>query len=507
MAINARRKILRRWSVVVIALLSLMTASVYQPIIAAPNCDADGDGYLKNTRKCGGSDCNDSDANVNPGVLEVCGNGLDDNCSGTVDEGCGGGGDSMVCQDGPAVGVQCTSDYDCGVCVSGDSIGVSCASNNDCPPNSGKGSNRGRCEQHACIIDTGVQCTDIDGDGFAIEGGDCGPVDCDDGNEVVYPDASELCGDTIDNNCDGQIDEGCVASLPGNLAAVGDSITQAFAADCSCNTNFFCLLCLLGGDQPEHSWFDGTSSNVFSVHDRYLVIDGSIGADKSAAADGSEMRGASNNFIEQANAILTQSPLPDHVEVALGGNDLCNRDCVDPARCTNPVYNDDEWRESVRAGLDILVGGLPDGATVYVLGVPRVQDLYSAGLDKQQQASSVDCEGVWQDYDICNIATQGGVSAYGETVDDRLAGIAERQRRYNEILREEAQAYNTNTTGQNPRLIEVLTDYVDEPTDSVGTYQFSATDIDGGDCFHPSIQGQSTIAVKASQGNPDLVSQ
>jgi hypothetical protein len=92
-------------------------------------------------------------------------------------------------------------------------------------------------------------------------------------------------------------------------------------------------------------------------------------------------------------------------------------------------------------------------------------------------------------------------------VDDRLAGIAERQTRYNEILREEAQAYRTNTNGQNPRFIEVLTDYVDESTDSVGTFQFSAADIDGGDCFHPSIQGQSTIAGKASQGNPDLVSQ
>lgn len=503
---HTHRKMQQQWPVIVLALLSLMIAPVYQPTVAAPNCDADGDGYFKNNRKCGGADCDDSDPAINPSTAEICGNGIDDNCSGLVDEGCSGSGAPLICEDGPSADQLCTSDYDCGACITGDAIGDPCASHNDCPPNTGKGSNRGRCEQHACIIDTGIQCTDIDGDGFAIEGGDCGPIDCDDGNEAVNPDASELCGDIIDNNCDGQIDEGCTASLPGSLAAAGDSITQAFAADCSCNTNFFCLLCLLGGDQPEHSWFDGSSSNVFSVHDRYLTIDGSISASKSAAADGSEMRGASNNFIEQANAILTQSPLPDHVEVALGGNDLCNRDCIDPARCSNPVYTDDEWRESVRAGLDALVGGLPDGATIYILGVPRVQDLYSAGLDKQQQVSGVDCEGVWSDYNICNLATQSGESAYGETVTDRLAGIAERQQRYNEILREEAQAYNSNTIGQNPRLIEVLADYVDESTDSVGTYQFSAADIDGGDCFHPSIQGQSTIAVKASQGNPDLVS-
>ncbi|MEN8174854.1 MAG: SGNH/GDSL hydrolase family protein, partial [Pseudomonadota bacterium] len=159
---------------------------------------------------------------------------------------------------------------------------------------------------------------------------------------------------------------------------------------------------------------------------------------------------------------------------------------------------------SVRAGLDQLVGGLPDGSTIYLLGVPRVQDLRAAGLAKQQQSSSVDCEGVWQDYDICTIATLGGTSAFGEPLNQRLAGIAERQQRYNEILREEAEAYISNDKGQNPRLIEVLTDYVDESTNSVGTFQFSAADIDGGDCFHPSIQGQTTIADKASQGNPDL---
>lgn len=290
--------------------------------------------------------------------------------------------------------------------------------------------------------------------------------------------------------------------LPGKIAAIGDSITQAFDADCTCNTNPFCLICLAGGDQPEHSWFDGTSGSVFSVHDRYLQLDAAITADKSAAADGSEMRGGSNDFSAQADAVLAQVPLPDHVEIELGGNDICNRDCTNPANCGDPLYSDAEWRAALQAGLDKLVAGLPLGATVYVAGVPRVQDLRQAGLDRQAVDSNVDCTGVWSTFGVCEIATSGS-SLNGESIATRLAAIAARQRRYNEIILEEATAYDTNANGRNPRGIEVVTDYVDEATPSVGTFTFGAFDIDGGDCFHPSIAGQNAAASLVWAGNPD----
>ena len=55
--------------------------------IVGANFDADGDGY---TVEAG--DCNDANATVNPGAMEVVDNFLDDDCDGQTDEGGGNGG-------------------------------------------------------------------------------------------------------------------------------------------------------------------------------------------------------------------------------------------------------------------------------------------------------------------------------------------------------------------------------------------------------------------------------
>ncbi len=295
-----------------------------------------------------------------------------------------------------------------------------------------------------------------------------------------------------------------VPPLPARIAAAGDSITQAFAANCTCNTNVFCLLCPALGDKPQYSWFNG-SSIAASFYGLYGGTGSGITASR-VSVSGAEMTAGADNFASQVDDILSLVPVPDLVVVELGGNDICSRTCVDASSCSDPLYDDATWTAAIEAGLDKLVGyghptSLPAGATVYLLGVPRVQDLHDAGVAKQQSSSSVDCEAFWDEFDVCRVATVD-IPAYGEDLPTRRAAVGERIRRYNEILRDLALAYSTNGNGKNPNGIEVVADYVNETIASIGTTSFGPSEINGGDCFHPSPSGQAQISTGAWYSNP-----
>jgi lysophospholipase L1-like esterase len=295
--------------------------------------------------------------------------------------------------------------------------------------------------------------------------------------------------------------------IPARIAASGDSITQGFSADCTCNAGLLGLLCLLcpaGGDQPEHSWFDGESLGL-SFYDFYGGIGSGITSSR-VSVSGAQMTGGADSFSNQVDDILSLVPIPDLVVVELGGNDICNRGCVDAAHCGDPLYDDATWTAAVEAGLEKLVGfnhptSLPAGSTVYLLGVPRVHDLYAAGVAKQSGSSSIDCDSFWDTFDVCEVATLNA-PMNGEDLPTRLAAISARIPRYNEILRDLALAYSTNSNGKNPNGIEVVADYANESLPSIGTTPFGPNEINGGDCFHPSLDGQREIAAGAWFSNP-----
>jgi hypothetical protein len=118
-----------------------------------PDCtdpDDDNDNHLD------GADCAPQNGDIYPGAAEVC-DGLDNDCNNVVDDGAG----------------NCTTYY-----VDGD--------------NDGWGSNASKC---LCQPDGTYKVTKTG--------------DCNDGNGSINPETAEVCKNATDENCNGQMSEGC----------------------------------------------------------------------------------------------------------------------------------------------------------------------------------------------------------------------------------------------------------------------------------------------------------
>ena len=198
--------------------------------VVEPTCtDNDGDTYAVEGGACGAMDCNDNDGAVSPDALEICGDNTDNNCDGQVDEGC-------------VVEPACTdNDEDTYAIEGGDCGPVDCDDTDaDVYPGAVENCTDGidnNCNgfvdaTDATALDCPVLCTDNDGDGYAVEGGECGPVDCHDNDFEINPGYLEICDDGIDNDCDGQTDEGCNPACPD---VDGDGYLDALCGGTDCD--------------------------------------------------------------------------------------------------------------------------------------------------------------------------------------------------------------------------------------------------------------------------------
>ena len=151
---------------------------------AFTDTDDDDDGY--DSIEDGGSDCNDGNDAIYAGASEICGDGIDQDCD-FVDPFCDSDGDGI------------TDNLD------------NCSS----------------------IANADQQDTDADGQGNACDNdndndGYADPDDCQPTNSGVNPGAAEICGDGIDQNCDG-VDPSCDTD--------GDGLTDSEEASLGTNPN------------------------------------------------------------------------------------------------------------------------------------------------------------------------------------------------------------------------------------------------------------------------------
>jgi predicted outer membrane repeat protein len=227
--------------------------------------DADGDGFGDNSAQAVAStectttglvannlDCNDGNAQLFPGATEVCGNNIDDDCDGQIDEGCtlytfyadtdtdgfGNPNSSVTNFTGIAPSGFVTNNTDCddtNSAVNPNATEV-CGNNidDDCDGQVDEG----------CTLFTFYADTDTDGfgnpnssvtnfTGIAPTGFVTNNTDCDDTNSAVNPNATEVCGNNIDDDCDGQVDEGCTL-----FTFYADTDTDGFGNPNSSVTNF-----------------------------------------------------------------------------------------------------------------------------------------------------------------------------------------------------------------------------------------------------------------------------
>jgi predicted glutamine amidotransferase len=181
----------------------------YAPVVCF---DGDGDGFSITGGECGQIDCNDANVNIHPFAIESC-NGNDDDCSAATADGSGEvpplntkqqgvcSGSTKVC----AAGVW-TDNYT-GIANYNDPETSCDLLDNDCNGTADDGLTTNFYQDFdADTYGNGLvsQLTCMQPAGYVID-----KSDCDDTKFTVHPGASEICNDSIDNNCNAQIDEGC----------------------------------------------------------------------------------------------------------------------------------------------------------------------------------------------------------------------------------------------------------------------------------------------------------
>jgi len=263
----------------------------------AGHLDSDGDGFGQPDAAIScdpdalisdGSDCDDTDAAINPAAEEIC-NELDDDCDALID-----GDDPDTDHDGDGFSV-CDDDCDdTDPTVSPDATEFCDEVDNDCD-----GSVDG-----ATATDAITFYVDADGDGYGSEesvtlactepsGHSSDTTDCNDGDPEIHPGAVEVCGDGIDNDCDG---------APGDCKWTGEVVLE----DASHVTY---------GESAEDQVASALASGDLDGDGQADLIIGAYKADPSAMNSGAV-------YLVPGPLTETWGSLESHASLRLDGEDL-----------------------------------------------------------------------------------------------------------------------------------------------------------------------------------------
>ena len=234
---------------------------------------------------------------------------------------------------------------------------------------------------------------------------------------------------------------------PDSMAATGDSVTRAF------NTGPLPFL-----DAPWNSWSTGWSSTVWSHYRRILAANWRIFARNfNDARSGAEMA----ELVQQVQLVNLQRV--EYVTVLMGANDACasSEAAMTPA---------EEFRAQFEAAMAALSAGLPS-ARVYVVSIPDVYRLWLIFKDDPAARAT------WGLLRICQSLLARPLST--DPAD------AERRGR----VRERIVAYNAKLAAVCARYVHCRFD-----ENAVFDYPFQRVHVSTRDYFHPSLEGQRTLA-------------
>ena len=228
------------------------------------------------------------------------------------------------------------------------------------------------------------------------------------------------------------------------MAALGDSITRAFAA------------CERGGDCVEASWATGTAEGLDS-HAQRLGIDDPADV-ANLAVSGARVAGLAG----QVRAAVAARP--EYVTVLIGANDACAADEAD----MTPV---EEYTVTFDEALDGLVRGLPE-ARVLVLSVPDLSRLWEVGRDQPEVVRT------WESYGIC-ASMLADPEDTGTEAQDRRERVRARVQAYNAAMAAACDRHAPNCRSDRNAVFDT---------------RFDLSDVSPVDYWHPSGQGQATLA-------------